>query len=151
MRILGFAITPFSLMVIIIDSFFVSWSPQYLKGIIDPSSLVCVLGCVIGTSLVAYGSELGKAFKTNPSQEEAITAINVYKLAVRVSIGSGLISTLLGWIAILGHMGGIGIDIAALTGGAATSLITILYGLTFAFCLFLPLQYYFQSQLSKDS
>ena len=80
-----------------------------------------------------------------------MTAINVYKLAARVSIGSGLISTLLGWIAMLGNMGGVGMDIAALTGGAATSLITILYGLVFSFCLFLPLQYYFQSQLDKDS
>ena len=151
MQILGFVITPFSLMATIINSFFVMWSPLFVKGIIDPASLVCVLGCVIGASLVAYGSESGKAFKTNPSQEEAMTVINVYKLAVRVSIGSGLISTLLGWIAMLGNMGGVGMDIAALTGGAATSLITILYGLVFSFCLFLPLQYYFQSELDKDS
>ena len=151
MRILGFVITPFSLMATIINSFFVTWSRLFVKGIIDPASLVCVLGCVIGTSLVAYGSELGKAFKKNPSQEEAMTAINVYKLAVRVSIGSGLIGTQLGWIAMLGSMGGTGMDRSALTGGAATSLIIILYGLTFAFCLFLPLQYYFQSKLDKDS
>ncbi len=151
MRILGFAITSVSLMATIINSFFVEWSFGFVKGIIDLSSIVCVLGCVIGTSLVAYGSESGKAFKKNPSQEEAMTAINVYKLAARVSIGSGLISTLLGWIAMLGNMGGVGMDIAALTGGAATSLITILYGLVFSFCLFLPLQYYFQSQLGKDS
>ena len=123
MRILGFVITPFSLMATIINSFFIAWSPLFVKGIIDPASLVCVLGCLIGTSLVAYGSESGKAFKKNPSQEEAM----------------------------LGNMGGVGMDIAALTGGAATSLITILYGLVFSFCLFLPLQYYFQSQLDKDS
>ena len=151
MRILGFAITSVSLVATIINSFFVVWSPLFVKGIIDPASLVCVLGCVIGTSLVAYGSESGKAFKKNPSQEEAMTAINVYKLAVRVSIGSGLISTLLGWIAMLLTMSSSDIDRSAFTGGAATSLITILYGLTFAFCLFLPLQYYFQSQLDKDS
>jgi len=38
-----------------------------------------------------------------------------------------------------------------LTGGAAVALITALYGLVFAFCLFLPLQYYFQHQLDQDS
>ena len=151
MRILGFVITPFSLMATIINSFFIAWSPLFVKGIIDPASLVCVLGCVIGTSLVAYGSESGKAFKKNPSQEEAMTAINVYKLAARVSIGSGFIGVMIGLLAMMGNMGGVGMDIAALTGGAATSLITILYGLVFSFCLFLPLQYYFQSQLDKDS
>ena len=151
MRILGFSVIFVSMNLTIINSFFVVWSFGFVKGIVDLASIVCVLGCVIGTSLVAYGSELGKDFKTNPSQEEAMTAINVYKLAVRVSIGSGLIGTQLGWIAMLGSMGGTGMDRAALTGGAATSLITILYGLTFAFCLFLPLQYYFQSKLDKDS
>ena len=149
MRILGFSVIFVSMNLTIINSFFIAWSPLFVKGIIDPASLVCVLGCVIGTSLVAYGSESGKAFKKNPSQEEAMTAINVYKLAVRVSIGSGLIGTQLGWIAMLRSMGGTGMDIGALTGGAATSLITILYGLTFAFCLFLPLQYYFEYQLNK--
>ena len=151
MRILGFSVIFVSMNLTIINSFFVVWSFGFVKGIVDLASIVCVLGCVIGTSLVAYGSESGKAFKKNPSQEEAMTAINVYKLAVRVSIGSGLIGTQLGWIAMLGSMGGTGMDRAALTGGAATSLITILYGLTFAFCLFLPLQYYFQSKLDKDS
>ena len=51
----------------------------------------------------------------------------------------------------LGNIVGTGLDTAALTGGAAISLITILYGLVFSFCLFLPLQYYFQSELDKDS
>ena len=119
--------------------------------LLDTTSFICVIGSVIGGALVAYGSELRTAFKANPSQEEAMTAINVYKLAVRVSIGSGFIGTQLGWIAMLGSMDGTGMDRSALTGGAATSLITILYGLTFAFCLFLPLQYYFQSKLDKDS
>ena len=151
MRILGFAITSVSLMATIINSFFIAWSPLFVKGIVDFASIVCVLGCVIGTSLVAYGSELGKAFKTNPSQEEAMTAINVYKLAARVSIGSGLIGVMIGLLAMLGNMGGVGMDIAALTGGTATALLTSLYGLVFSFCLFLPLQYYFQSQLDKDS
>jgi len=42
------------------------------------------------------------------------------------------------------------INRAALIGGVTGSLMTILYGLTFAFCLFLPLQYCFLSQLDKD-
>ena len=89
MRILGFSVIFVSMNLTIINSFFVVWSFGFVKGIVDLASIVCVLGCVIGTSLVAYGSELGKAFKTNPSQEEAMTAINVYKLAARVSVGSG--------------------------------------------------------------
>jgi len=58
-----------------------------------------------------------------------------------------------GVIAMLGAMGGSsgGMDMGALTGGSAVALVTILYGLVFAFCLFLPLQYYFQHQLNKDS
>jgi flagellar motor component MotA len=44
-----------------------------------------------------------------------------------------------------------GMDMGALTGGAAVALITALYGLVFAFTLFLPLQCYFQHQLDKDS
>ena len=44
-----------------------------------------------------------------------------------------------------------GMGVGALYGGIAVSLITTLYGVVFAFCLFLPLQYYFQHQLDKDS
>ena len=115
------------------------YSPIILRGLIDPAGLV------------AYGSELSAAFKTAPTRTKSIIAVGVYKLAVKVSIGSGFFGTLEGWIAVLGNMDGTGMDRAALTGGAATSLITILYGVTFAFCLFLPLQYYFQYQLDKDS
>jgi len=152
MRIVGFLIIFVSMILTVINSFFFSWSPpNVLRGLIDPASAVCVLGCVIGSGFVAYGSELGAAFKTTSTRTESIIAVGVYKLAVRVSIGSGFVGVLQGWIAMLGNMGGTGMDRAALTGGAATSLITILYGVTFAFCLFLPLQYYFQYQLDKDS
>ena len=151
MRILGVFIIISSMAVTVWSTFFGLTLPMALKGLIDVVGFICVIGPVIGGSLVAYGSELRTAFKVNPSQEEAMTAINVYKLAARVSIGSGLISTLLGWIAMLGNMGGVGMDIAALTGGTATALLTSLYGLVFSFCLFLPLQYYFQSELDKDS
>ena len=125
--------------------------PMAAAGLLDTASFICVIGSVIGGSLVTYGSELRTAFKTDQTCTESITAVGVYKLAIRVSIGSGFIGTLIGWIAMLGNMGGTGMDRSALTGGAATSLITILYGLVFSFCLFLPLQYYFQSQLDKDS
>ena len=151
--IIGFVIIVASILLTILASFtnLANDLPKAGGGLLDTACFICVIGSVIGGSLVAYGSELRTAFKANPSQEEAITAINVYKLAVRVSIGSGFIGTQLGWIAMLGSMDGTGMDRSALTGGAATSLITILYGLTFAFCLFLPLQYYFQSKLDKDS
>ena len=61
--------------------------------------------------------------------------------------------TAFGWISMLGSMGGgsSGMDMGAFTGGAAVALITTLYELGFAFCFFLPLQYYFQHQLDKDS
>ena len=53
----------------------------------------------------------------------------------------------------LGAMGGGsgGMEMGAIYSGMAVALITALYGLVFAFCLFLPLQYYFQHQLDKDS
>ena len=151
MRILGFFVVLVSILYVVGTSFFGLPNPAFLQRLIDPASFICVIGPVIGGVLMAYGSELSTAFKTDPTRTESITAVGVYKLAIKVSIGSGFIGTQLGWIAMLGSMGGTGMDRAALTGGAATSLITILYGLTFAFCLFLPLQYYFQSKLDKDS
>ena len=111
---------------------------------------------MLGGCLVAYGSDTykgcGAIFKTTLSQEETAIAVDVYKLAVRISIGAGFIGVMFGVIAMLGAMGaGNGMDMGALTGGAAVALITALYGLVFAFCLFLPLQCYFQHQLGKDS
>ena len=154
MRILGIVLVLLTVAITCLFSFHGGWnSPSWFSGLVDTASLIGVLGPVIGGVLIAYGSELGVAFKTTPTQKEAITAIGVYKLAVRISIGSGFICTLIGWIAILGNMGGDspGMDIAALTGGTATALLTSLYGLIFAFMVFLPLQYYFQYQLDKDS
>ena len=126
--------------------------PTALKGLLDIASLICVLGPVLGGCLVAYGSEWGAAFKPRPSREEAAIAVGVYKLAVRISIGSGFFGTMFGWIAMLGAMGGGsgGMDMGAIYSGMAVALITALYGLVFAFTLFLPLQCYFQHQFGKD-
>ena len=153
MRILGFVVIFLSILINVLASFtgLGNALPKAAAGLLDTASFICVIGSVIGGALVAYGSELRTAFKTDQTRTESITAVGVYKLAIRVSIGSGFIGTLIGWIAMLGNMGSRGLDRAALTGGAATSLITILYGLVFSFCLFLPLQYYLQSQLDKDS
>ena len=43
--------------------------------------------------------------------------VGVYKLAVRISIGSGLIGTMLGWITLLGSMTSDGMDLGALAMG----------------------------------
>ena len=151
MIILGGLVATVSMLFTIGTNFYGLPSPSALSGFVDFASLIAVLGPVIDGNLMAYGSELSRAFKTDPTRTESITAVGVYKLAIRVSIGSGFIGTLIGWIAMLGNMSSRGLDRAVLTGGAATSLITILYGLVFSFCLFLPLQYYFQSELDKDS
>ena len=152
MRIFGFLIINVSLLLTILSAFFGLPLPTALKGLLDIASLICVLGPVLGGCLVAYGSEWGAAFKPRPNREEAAIAVGVYKLAVRISIGAGFIGVMFGVIAMLGAMGaGNGMDMGALTGGAAVALITALYGLVFAFTLFLPLQCYFQHQLGKDS
>ena len=158
MRIFGLLIVAVSLFFTYMFAFFgLPSPPSLLKGLIDPASFICVMGLVLGGCLVAYGSDTykgcGAIFKPTLSREEAAIAVDVYKLAVRISIGAGFIGTMFGWIAMLGHMGSGsgGMDMGALTGGAAVSLITTLYGLVFAFTLFLPLQYYFQHQLDKDS
>ena len=152
MRIFGFVIIFVAILLTILSSFnYIPAIPSALKGLIDTASFICVMGPVLGGCLIAYGSEWGAAFKPRPNREEAAIAVGVYKLAVRISIGAGLFGTMFGWIAMLGNMGGGGMDISALYGGLAVSLITILYGLVFAFCWFLPLQYYFQHQLDKDS
>ena len=158
MRIFGFLIISVSLLVTILTSFdFIPKIPSAVKGLLDPPSFICVLGLVLGGCLVAYGSDTykgcGAIFKPTLSREEAAIAVDVYKLAVRMSIGSGFIGVMFGLIAMLGNMsdGSGGIDMGALTGGGAVALIAALYGLVFAFTLFLPLQCYFQHQLDKDS
>ena len=153
MRIFGFLIITVSLLIVILSAFFGLSLPRGLKGLIDSTSFICVMGSVLGGCLVGYGSEWGAAFKPRPNREEAAIAVGVYKLAVRISIGAGFFGVMFGVIAMLGAMGSVsgGMDLGALTGGAAVALITALYGLVFAFCLFLPLQYYFQHQLDQDS
>ena len=153
MRVLfGFPAIVISIILTVLSSFFGLNLPAGLKGLINSASFICVLGTVLGGCLVAYGSEWSVAFKPRPNREEAAIAVGVYKLAVRMSIGSGFFGAMYGWIAMLGSgAGGGGMDMDALYGGLAVSLITILYGLVFAFCWFLPLQCYFQHQLGKDS
>ena len=156
MRIFGFLIIAVSLLIVILSAFFGLSLPSALKGLIDFASLICVLGPVLGGCLIAYGSDTykgcGAIFKPTLSREEAAIAIDVYKLAVRISIGSGFIGVMFGLISMLGSGGGSdGVDMGVITQGAAVALLTTLYGLVFAFCLFLPLQYYFQHQLDQDS
>ena len=157
MRIFGFLIIAVSLLIVISCAFFGLSLPRGLKGLIDSTSFICVMGSVLGGCLVAYGSDTykgcGAIFKPTLSREEAAIAIDVYKLAVRISIGAGFIGVMFGLIAILQAMSaGIdNMDLGAFTHGLALALISTLYGLVFAFILFLPLQYYFQHQLDKDS
>ena len=113
---------------------------------------------MLGGCLIAYGSDIykgcGAIFKPILSREEVAIAIDVYKLAVRISIGAGFIGVMFGLIAMLGAMGGGSSDswdMSAFTHGVALALISTLYGLVFAFTLFLPLQYYFQHQSDQDS
>ena len=151
MRIFGFVIIVISILLTVLSAFF-GWNlPIALKGLIDTASFICVMGPVLGGCLIAYGSEWGAAFKPRSNREEAAIAVGVYKLAVRISIGAGFFGTMFGWIAMLQSMGGDSMDMSALTGGAAIALISTLYGLVFAFTTFLPLQYYFQHQLDKNS
>ena len=151
MRLFGVVIIFVAILLTVMSSFFGLNLANGLKGLLDSASFICVMGTVIGGCLVAYGSEWGAAFKLRPNREEAAIAVGVYKLAVRMSIGSGFFGAMYGWIAMLRSMRGGGMDMDALYGGLAFSLITILYGLVFAFSWFLPLQYYFQHQLVKDS
>ena len=150
-KLFGFPTIVISILLTVLSAFF-GWNlPIALKGLVDTASFICVMGSVLGGCLVAYGSEWGAAFKLRPNREEAAIAVGVYKLAVRISIGSGFIGTMFGWIAMLRSASGGGMDMDALYGGLAVSLTTILYGLVFAFTTFLPLQYYFQHQLDKNA
>ena len=156
MRIFGFLIIAVSFLIVVLSAFFGLGLPAFMKGLIDVASFTCVMGPVLGGCLIAYGSDTykgcGAIFKPTLSREEAAIAIDVYKLAVRISIGSGFIGVMFGLISMLGSGGGSdGVDMGAITQGAAVALLTTLYGLVFAFCLFLPLQYYFQHQLDQDS
>ena len=156
MRIFGVLIIAVSLLLTVLNGFFGLALPTFGKGLIDIASLVCVLGPVLGGCLIAYGSDTykgcGAIFKPTLSREEAAIAVDVYKLAVRMSIGAGFIGVMFGLIAMLGSGGGSdGVDMGALAHGVAVSLVTTLYGLVFAFTIYLPLQCYCQYQLDKDS
>ena len=155
MRIFGFLIIAVSLFFTIMFAFFGLPSPSAAKGLIDVASFTCVMGPVLGGCLIAYGSDTykgcGAIFKPTLNREEAAIAVDVYKLAGRISIGAGFMGVMFGWIAMLQAMGGDSMDMSAITGGIALALISTLYGLVYAFCFFLPLQYYFQHQLDKDS
>ena len=109
MRIFGFLIIFVSLLIVISCGFFGLPLPTALKGLLDIASLICVLGPVLGGCLIAYGSDTykgcGAILKPTLSREEAAIAVNVYKLAVRISIGAGFIGTMFGVIAMLGAMG----------------------------------------------
>ena len=96
MRIFGFLIINVSLLLTILSAFFGLPLPTGLKGLLDIASLICVLGPVLGGCLVAYGSEWGTAFKLRPNREEAAITVGVYKLAVRISIGSGFFGAVFG-------------------------------------------------------
>ena len=151
-KLFGFPTIVISLLLTVLSAFFSLPLPTGLKSVIETTSLICIMSPVIGGCLIAYGSECGTAFKPRPNREEAAIAVGFYKLAVRISIGSGFFGTVFGWIAMLRSMGGgWGDDMGAVYGGLAVSLITILYGVVFAFTIFLPFQYYFQHQLDKDS
>ena len=209
--VIGLVIITFSLLATILNSFFFPWSPQYLKGIIDPASVVCVLGGMAGATLVTFSmanmSNFGKIFgQLLKPQMESEQSIEMMKKLMEIGLEArrggilsveplvaqlddpflqkslqlavdgrdaddirstlegeltfmsgrhetgasmfdtmnkycpafGMIGTLLGLIAMLGSMGGAGMDISALTGGMATALITTLYGSIFANCVFAP-------------
>ena len=96
--IIGFVIIVASILLTVLASFtgLGDALPKGGGGLLDTASFICVIGPVIGGVLMAYGSELSTAFKTDPTRTESINAVGVYKLAIRVSIGSGFIGTLIG-------------------------------------------------------
>ncbi len=96
MRILGFFVVLVSILYVVGTSFFGLPNPTFLQRLIDTACLIGVIGSVIGGCLIAYGSQLSLAFKVGSTREESITSVGVYKLAIRVSIGSGFIGTLIG-------------------------------------------------------
>ena len=110
---------------------------------------------MLGGCLIAYGSDTYKGcsaiFKLTLSREEAEIVVGVYKLAVRMSIGPSFIGVMLGLILCLEVAVAVMVGYGGNHTGVALALISTLYGLVYAFCFFLPLQYYFQHQLDKDS
>ena len=97
MRIFGFVIIFVAILLTILSSFnYIPAIPSALKGLIDTASFICVMGPVLGGCLIAYGSEWGAAFKPRPNREEAAIAVGVYKLAARMSIGSGFFGAMYG-------------------------------------------------------
>ena len=64
--VIGILVILISLLATIVNSFFVEWSPRFVKGIIDPASVVCVLGGMVGATLVTFSmanmSNFGKIF-----------------------------------------------------------------------------------------
>ncbi len=70
MIILGGLVTTVSMLFTIGTNFYGLPNPLALSGLLDCASLIAVLGPVIGGNLMAYGSELSTAFKTDPTRTD---------------------------------------------------------------------------------
>ena len=68
----------------------------------------CVFPALVSVTKCTYNRKdtykgCGAIFKPTLSREDAEIAVGIYKLAVRVSIGSGFFGAMFGWIAMLRH------------------------------------------------
>ena len=143
MRIVGFVLIGVFLMVGIGSN---------LAAMIDPPSLIIVLGFTTGVLLIS-GSQLGAMLRgISPGSlnaEEAAAAADGWRSARFGSLAAGAVGTMIGWIIMLKNLD----DPAAIGPGMAISLLTLMYGLLIAFALSLPLQAHIEKQadIPRDS
>ena len=140
LRIVGFLLVLTTLMVGI---------GKNLPSMIDPSSLILVVGTVLAMLLIGrhnIGSMVNAVFSGNADESELREAIQGYKMGRYYSMAAGAVCLGVGSIIMLKSAG----DPAAIGPGLAIGLLGTLYALLLGFVLFLGLQAGLEKRLGES-
>jgi flagellar motor component MotA len=110
-----------------------------MSAVVDPAGIILVFGFTLGALLLGGSSPLLMLRGITPDSlaaAELLAAAKGWKLARLYSLAAGLLGSLIAWVTLLKGLD----DPTARGPGVAMSRHTILYGLSLAFLLALPLQ-----------
>ncbi len=108
--------------------------------LLDPYSLIMILGCIFGVAFLSYGAQAFQIFKyaNQPvkNQKEYFWVISFFDNLINTSIISGVMGSLIGMVNLLSNL----TDKAELNSAVSISLLTLVYGFVFAKLVFEPLK-----------
>lgn len=138
-RIVGFIIILMTLMVGIGSN---------LPSMIDPPSLILVVGSVVGMLLLGghnIGGMVTAVFSNSAEESELKAAIHGYRMGRHYCTAAGAVCLAVGSIVVLKSLG----DPASIGPGLALALLGTLYALLLGFVLFLGLQSGLEKRLAE--